>query len=153
MARFITFASVSMMISLSFALWDGIGIFGIKNIIADQTNTVTGTLVSFAGCSSTNGVLTSCANNLLTGISIVSIALIAAGGTTVLAFGNTYLAQGLLLAFVPTIMTLYDTITTVLDVFGVGAIAPAIGGMFAAVFVIAFVGALITVQGKVYISP
>ena len=153
MARFITFASVSMMLSLSFSMWNTIGLFGIKNIIADQTNTVVGGLISLAGCSSTNGILTSCANNLLTGIGVVTTVSLAIGGGTILAFGNTYLTQGLLIAFIPTIMTLYDTTTTVLDVFGVGAISTYIGGFFVSIFVIAFVGALMTVQGKIYLGP
>lgn len=153
MARFLVLSVSTILISLSISLWNFINIFNIKSIIADQTNTITGTLLSFAGCASSSGVVTSCTNNLLTGVSIVSVVLLAAGGTTILAFGNTYLVQGLLIAFIPTIMTLYDTITMILDVFYLGGLAPYIGGFFTTVFAIAFVTTLMTVQGKVYLGP
>jgi len=154
LARFLTLAVSTIFLTLAMNLWNAINIFGVSSIVGDQTNTITGQLISLVGCSSTNGIPTSCANNLLLGIGIVQLAAIAAGGVTIIAFGNTYLAQGLLVAFTPCIATLYDTITTILDVFQVpSGVIVGIDGMVLTVFIISFVGSLITLQGKIYLTP
>ena len=153
--RFPTFVVTALLLEASIALWNTVNIFGIGNALVDNTNTVQG-LLAHAFCGGTltslgESSISSCANDMLVIVGITSALTLGGGLVTMMAFGNTYMAFGLVLSISASLVVLQGTVTSIMDNFVASWISVAIGGMFSIVFIIVLMMAIITVQSKTYL--
>jgi len=150
-SSFMKFVVFTYMLEASIILWNSIGIFGVNNILSDNSNTVQGVLSGACGSSNVNalGQLIGCNNLMTLGIVVLSLIGLGSGIITVLAFGNTFFAFGLYITFATSIATLYNPVTAILDQFTTVYYATALGGLIALAMTFMFIEGIIKIQAKV----
>lgn len=153
--RFPTFVVTAMLLEAAISLWNTINIFGIGSVLVDNTNTLQG-LLAHAACGSAvnslgsvSNAVNSCANEMIIIVGITSVLTLGSGLVTMMAFGNTYLAFGLILSVSASLVVLQGTVTSILDNFVAQWLATSIGGFFAIVFTVTMVFTIVYVQAKV----